>query len=84
LVLHASTTISGADVQRIVTRVIGQRKAPTRIRSDNGSEFICDVLVSWLPGVGAASLPVATASSWENGYIESFHSRLRDEFLERV
>jgi transposase InsO family protein len=40
--------------------------------------------MDWLPGVGAKSIPVAAASPWENGYIESFHSRLRDEFLERV
>jgi putative transposase len=84
LVLHADSSISGADVRRILARVIGRRGAPARIRSDNGSEFICDALLRWLPGVGAASLPVAAGSPWENGYIESFHSRLRDEFLERV
>jgi putative transposase len=83
LVLHAATSLRGADVRRLVTRVIGRRGAPTRIRSDNGSEFICTALVDWLPGVGAKSIPVAAGSPWENGYIESFHSRLRDEFLER-
>ena len=82
-VLHADSSITGADVRRIVARVIGRRGAPTRIRSDNGSEFICEALVNWLPGVGAESIPVAAGSPWENGYIESFHSRLRDEFLER-
>jgi transposase InsO family protein len=41
-------------------------------------------LVNWLPGVGAKPIPVAAAGPRENGYIESFHSRLRDEFLERV
>jgi len=83
LVLHASGSLTGADVRRILARVIGRRGAPTRIRSDNGSEFICAALVDWLPGVGARSIPVAAGSPWENGYIESFHSRLRDEFLER-
>jgi putative transposase len=63
--------------------VVGRRGAPGRIRSDNGSEFICAALVDWLPGVGTEPIPVAAASPWENGYIESFHSRLRDEFLER-
>ncbi len=52
LVLHADSSITGADVRRIVARVIGRRGAPTRIRSDNGSEFICEALVNWLPGVG--------------------------------
>ena len=67
-----------------MARGIGHRGAPTRIRSDSASEFICEALVNRLPGVGARSITVATASPWENGYIESFHSRLRDEFLERV
>jgi putative transposase len=84
LVLHAAGTMTGADVRRILARVIGRRGAPTRIRSDNGSEFICAVLTDWLPGVGAKPIPVAAGSPWENGYIESFHSRLRDEFLERI
>jgi transposase InsO family protein len=83
LVLHAAASMTGADVRRIVARVIGRRGAPTRIRSDNESEFICDALAGWLPGVGAKSIPVAPGSPWENGCIESFHSRLRDEFLER-
>ena len=82
--LHASGSLSGVEVRRILARVMGRRGAPTRIRSDNGSEFICAAPVDWLPGVGAKSIPVAAASPWENGYIESFHSRLRDEFLERV
>jgi len=84
LVLHADSSITGAAVRRIVARVIGRRGAPTRIRGDNGSEFICEALVNWLPGVGAESIPVAAGIPWENGYIESFHSRLRDEFRERV
>jgi transposase InsO family protein len=84
LVLHADDSLTGPEVRRIVARVIGQRGAPTRIRSDNGSEFICEALTNWLTGVGAKPIPVAAGSPWENGYIESFHSRLRDEFLERT
>jgi putative transposase len=83
MVLHAAGSMTGADVRRIVARVIGRRGAPTRIRSDNGSEFICDALVGWLKRAGSESIPVAAGRPWENGYIESFHSRLRDEFLER-
>ena len=41
------------DVRRIVAQVIGRRGAPSRIPSDNGSEFICEALVNWLPVVGA-------------------------------
>lgn len=56
----------------------------TRIRSDNGSEFVCEALTSWWKGVGSEPIPVEAGSPWQNGFIESFHSRLRDEFLERV
>jgi putative transposase len=83
LVLHAGASLTGADVRRIVSGVVGRRGAPTRIRSDNGSEFVCVALTGWLTGMGAEPIPVAAGSPWENGYIESFHSRLRDEFLER-
>jgi putative transposase len=83
LVLHAAASMTGADVRRIVARVVGRRGAPVRIRSDNGSEFICEALTGWLRGAGTEPIPVAAGRPWENGYIESFHSRLRDEFLER-
>ena len=81
--LHAAYSMTGADVRRVVARVIGRRGATSRIRSDNGSEFICEALAGWLPGVGTEPIPVAAGRPWENGYIESFHSRLRNEFLER-
>ncbi len=83
LVLHTARSMTWADVRRIVARVIGRRGAPGRIRSDNGSEFICEALTGWLKGAGTEPIPVATGRPWENGYIESFHSRLCDEFLER-
>ena len=83
LVLHAAASMTGADVRRSLARVVGRRGAPNLIRSDNGSEFVCKVLTDWLPVVGARPIPVEAGSPWQNGYIESFHSRLRDEFLER-
>jgi putative transposase len=83
LVLHAAGSMTGADVRRIMGRVVGRRGSPTRIRSDNGSEFICEALTSWWKEVGSEPIPVEAGSPWQNGYIESFHSRLRDEFLER-
>jgi transposase InsO family protein len=81
LALHMASSLTGAEVRRILARVAGRRGAPTRLRSDNGGEFICQALTGWLPQAGAKAIPVAPASPWENGYIESFHSRLRDEFL---
>jgi putative transposase len=83
LALHVAGSVTGADVRRVLARVVGRRGAPRRLRSDNGSEFICEALQQWLPEAGAEAIPVAPASPWENGFIESFHSRFRDEFLER-
>jgi putative transposase len=83
LALYPAPSLTGGDVRRLLGRVIGRRGAPTRVRSDNGSEFICEALLGWLPAVGAEAIPVAPGSPWENGFVESFHSRLRDEFLER-
>jgi putative transposase len=82
LALHVDRSLSGADVRRVLARVIGRRGAPTRIRSDKGSEFICEALSHWLAQQGAKAIPVAAGRPWENGYLESFPSRFRDEFLE--
>jgi putative transposase len=84
LVFHAAVSMRGAGVRRVLARMIGRRGAPTPIRSDNGSEFICEALIGWMPGAGADPIPLAPGRPWQNRYIESFHSRLRDEFLERV
>ena len=83
LVLHADGRLGGADVRRILGRVAGRRGAPNMIRSDNGSEFVCKALADWLPSIGTEPIPVAPGSPWQNGFVESFHGRLRDEFLER-
>jgi putative transposase len=83
LALFVAESVTGSDVRRVLARVIGRRGTPTRIRSDNGSEFICQSVCEWLPVAGAKPIPVAPASPWENGFIESFHSRLRDELLDR-
>jgi putative transposase len=82
LALHVGRQVSGADVRRVLARVVGRRGAPRLVRSDNGSEFIGEALSRWLPEKGARPIPVAPGSPWENGYIESFNSRFRDEFLE--
>ncbi len=74
----------GVEVRRILAGVVGRGGAPKLIRSDNGSEFVWKAPTDWLPRVGAKPIPVEAGSPWQNGYIESFHSPLRDEFLERT
>ena len=52
-------------------------------RSDNGPEFIAKALREWLGRLGVQTLYITPASPWENGYCESFNSKLRDELLAR-
>ncbi len=56
---------------------------PKYIRSDNGPEFTAKVVRSWLFRVGVKTLYIEPGSPWENGYIESFNGKLRDELLNR-
>src|SRR5437764_12824250 len=53
------------------------------IRSDDGPEFIAKAIRRWLAARGVDVLYIEPGAPWENGYAESFHSRLRDELLER-
>jgi putative transposase len=57
------------------------RGTPDYIRSDNGSEFTAAAVRNWLKQVGVKTLYIEPGSPWENGYIESFNGRLRDELL---
>jgi putative transposase len=57
------------------------RGIPGHIRSDNGSEFIATAVRNWIAAVGAKTAYIEKGSPWENGYIESFNGKLRDELL---
>lgn len=81
LLLHPAAALTAADVRRLFGQVLGWRGRPDRLRCDNGGEFVGAALADWLPGQGVELTPVAAASPWQNGFVESFHSRLRDEFL---
>jgi transposase InsO family protein len=59
------------------------RRIPEHIRSDNGSEFIARSVRDWLKKMRVKTLYIEPGSPWENGYIESFNSKLRDELLNR-
>lgn len=54
---------------------------PEYLRSDNGSEFTAKKVRQWLCAVGVITAYIEPGSPWENGYIESFNARMRDEFL---
>jgi putative transposase len=84
LALEARRGMTAEEIRIILVGVAAERGGPPhRVRSDNGPEFAAEVVRSWLEGAGSGALYVAPASPWQNGYAESFHSKLRDEFLDR-
>lgn len=71
----------GSAVIRALADIMLFRGAPEYIRSDNGPEFVAKKLRKWLSDVGTETLYIEPGSPWENGYVESFNSKMRDEFL---
>ena len=67
--------------RRLVRPVHPARRAG-HIRSDNGPEFIARAVQDWITAVGAKTAYIAPGSPWENGYVESFNARRRDEVLD--
>ena len=54
---------------------------PKHTRSDNGAEFVAKRLSAWLEEKGIKPVFIEPGSPWENGFVESFHGKLRDECL---
>ena len=75
--------ITSQDVIDQLFELIIFRGIPEHIRSDNGSEFTARAIRKWLNRIGVKTLFIEPGSPWENGYIESFNGKLRDELLNR-
>lgn len=76
-----STSWRGHRVIEVLSGIMAFRKAPEYIRSDNGPEFVAKKLRKWLHDLDIQTAYIEPGSPWENGYVESFNSRMRDEFL---
>ena len=83
LALEVARSFTSADVHETLRALFEIYGVPIHIRSDNGPEFIAHALRRWLGWRGVGTLFIAPGSPWENGYVESFNSRLRDELLDR-
>lgn len=83
LAIWVARRITAAEVIGVMAGLMRERGAPEHLRSDNGPEFIAAALRGWLSQQGVQTLYITPGSPWENPYCESFHSRLRDEFLNR-
>ena len=83
LAIQVGRKLRSGDVQECLTELFCERGVPEHIRSDNGSEFTARMIRTWLSELGAKTLFIEPGSPWENGYIESFNGKLRDELLNR-
>lgn len=81
LLIRAERRWSSAKVIGALADVMVMKGVPEHLRSDNGPEFVAKDLRKWLADAGAKTLYIEPGSPWENGYCESFNSKLRDEFL---
>src|SRR5208337_635427 len=81
LAIDVARKLSADDVLERLTELFIMRGVPAYLRSDNGSEFTATAVREWLAKVGVSTLYIEPGSPWENGYIESFNGKLRDELL---
>jgi len=81
LTIHIQRQIKASEVLYKLSELFITKGIPDHIRSDNGSEFTAKSVRSWLERLGVKTLFIEPGSPWENGYIESFNGKLRDELL---
>jgi transposase InsO family protein len=74
-------SLKASDVEELLKDLILKRGRPLYIRSDNGSEFTAKNLMQWLSGLKVGTLFIEPGSPWQNGFVESFNGKMRDECL---
>ena len=82
LAIRIERRLRSTDVIDVLCDLFILRGVPGHIRSDNGPEFIAKAVQDWIAAVGAKTAYITPGSPWENGFIESFNARLRDELLD--
>jgi len=83
LAIKVARRLTSRDVIEVLTDLFIEHGIPVHIRSDNGSEFTAKRVRQWLQRLQVRPLYIEPGSPWENGYIESFNGRMRDELLNR-
>lgn len=81
LAIRVGRKITASDVIDTLADLFIQRGSPRFMRSDNGPEFVAGLLRQWLKDIGVQTAYIEPGSPWENGYIESFNGKFRDELL---
>jgi putative transposase len=82
LAIRVDRKLNSTDVIDVLSEQFILRGIPGHIRSDHGPEFIATAVRTWIAAVGARTAFIEPGSPWENGYCESFNSKLRDELLD--
>ena len=82
LAIRIDRKLKSTDVIDVLSDLFILRGVPEHIRSDNGPEFVAKAVRKWITAVGARTAYITPGSPWENGFIESFNARLRDELLD--
>jgi putative transposase len=83
LAVRVARSLTHQDVLEVLTELFSNRGVPVHIRSDNGSEFTAKRVRAWLKKLDVKPLFIEPGSPWENGYVESFNGKMRDELLAR-
>jgi putative transposase len=81
LAIVVARRLRSDDVLHCLTDLFVEHGPPDHVRSDNGPEFVAKNVRGWLSRIGVKTLFIEPGSPWENGYCESFNSKLRDELL---
>ena len=81
IAIRIDRKLKSTDVIDVLSDLFILRGVPGHVRSDNGPEFVAKAVREWIAGVGAKTAFIEPGSPWENGYCESFNSKLRDELL---
>ena len=81
LAIRVERKLDSTHVLEVLAKLFLQRGPPAHIRSDNGPEFCAKTVKSWLKRLKVKTLFIEPGSPWENGYVESFNGKLRDELL---
>jgi len=82
LAIRVNRKLNSTDVIDVLSDMCIMRGVPGHVRSDNGPEFVAKAVQDWIRAVGAKTAYIEPGSPWENGYCESFNSKLRDELLD--
>jgi transposase InsO family protein len=81
LAIEVGRHMKSIDVLQVLSDLFVEHGTPEYIRSDNGPEFTAGLIREWLDRVDVDTLFIEPGSPWENGYVESFNGKFRDEFL---